>query len=117
MGEPVLEPEPGVFVLEVEFVAYKCLYVHTNQDPVKMELGTTRSGQNVVSYAGNAFHGEWHFRDGEFSISFHHNPTKPPRRPVSFQQMGNTHVFRHRDGNPEWTVFLIFLIFDREKVV
>ena len=92
-----------------EVVAYKCLYVRTNQDAVQMELGTTRSGLNVVSYEGKAFHGQWHFRDGEFSISFHHDPTKPPRRAHSFQQIARTHVFRHRDPNPEWTVFLILL--------
>ena len=92
-----------------QVVAYKCLYVRTNRDPVQMELGTTRSGLNVVSYEGKAFHGQWHFRDGEFSIFFHHDPTKPPRRAYSFQQIGSTHVFRHRDPNPEWTVFLILL--------
>ena len=90
-------------------VAYKCLYVRTNWDPVQMEVGTTRSGLNVVSYEGKAFHGEWHFRDGEFSISFHHGPTQPPRGARSFQQIDRTHVFRDRDSKPEWTVFLIFL--------
>ena len=88
-------------------VAYKCLYVRTNWDPVQMELGTTRSGLNVVSYDGKAFHGQWHFRDGEFSISFHHDPTQPARRERAFQQIGSTRVFRHCDPKPEWTVFLI----------
>ena len=90
-------------------VAYKCLYVRTNLDEVQMELGTTRSGRNVVSYEGKAFHGEWDFRNGEFSISFHYDQTQPPRPAYSFQQIDRTHVFRHRDPNPKWTVFLILL--------
>ena len=92
----------------VVFVDYKGLYVRTNQDPVQMELGTTCSGQNVVSYDGKRFHGEWSLRDGVFSISFDHDPSQAPRRTHTFEQVGRTHVFRHLDPNPAWTVFLIF---------
>ena len=101
----------------VVFVDYKGLYVRTNQDPVQMELGTTCSGQNVVSYDGKSFHGEWSLRRGAFSISFHHDPSQAPQRTHTFEQVGRTHVFRHRDQDPEWTVFLIFTYFEGASIM
>ena len=80
--QPVDEPEPaGGRFQDIDSVAYKFWYVRTNQDPVRIELATSASGRNLVSFQGRAFHGEWEVNhDFEFTIAFHHNPEKTPRR-------------------------------------